>query len=394
MPNPNVRFFESPSKIAESHINAKHDELGGDIGILGKVRRETIMRRGGGAGGENGTPLKQCADKHGFFKMYDHGYIYFSPATGAHNLQGKILEKWNSLHADRGLLGYPIEDVRNASDNIGQFQRFQNGMIYWTPSTGAHEIHGTILEKWSDLGFERSWLGYPTNDEGDFSEGGRVSTFQNGDIYWWPDEGAIDLKEIRIDYTGLICFGETDEDQLSSADEPYVIMSIVSAENITSSFSSKIYENVNGGDAVPDLIEIYRGKPNGVLLNITLMEHDLGDPNKYKDAITDTVRAAAGVAATTIGFLPVIGPVLAILAAPFLQAIVPEIANDINNWLDLGDDNLGNCTLNITPKQMIHSAARMDNLIGKGVIGYKLETPIFSAQGASYKAYFGFVTLR
>ena len=42
--------------------------------------------------------------------------------------------------------------MKEAPDSIGFFRRYKNGMIYYTPSTDAHEIHGAILEKWSNMG--------------------------------------------------------------------------------------------------------------------------------------------------------------------------------------------------------------------------------------------------
>lgn len=54
--------------------------------------------------------------------------------------------------------------------------------------TGAHEVHGAILDLWASLGFERSRLGYPTSDETDMP-GGRVSHFEHGQIRWTQNGG-------------------------------------------------------------------------------------------------------------------------------------------------------------------------------------------------------------
>src|SRR5262249_22560009 len=152
---------------------------------------------------------------------FQAGAIYWTPETGAHEIHGAILTKWEELGFERSFLGYPITEELKTSDGIGRFNRFQNGMIYWTHETGAHEIHGAILTKWEALGFEQSFLGYPISDEGDFPEGGRISIFQRGAIYWWPDTGAIELNEVVVHYTGLNCFGEADDDGPSNSDEPY-----------------------------------------------------------------------------------------------------------------------------------------------------------------------------
>src|SRR5258708_3949449 len=95
--------------------------------------------------------------------------------------QSAIDDKHNALGGDAGLLGGAIEDMKPAPDGTGFFRRYANGMIYWSPSTGAHEIHGAILDKWSALGFERSYVGYAKSDVA-FT----ASTFKRGTIITIP----------------------------------------------------------------------------------------------------------------------------------------------------------------------------------------------------------------
>lgn len=53
-------------------------------------------------------------------------------------------------------------------------------------------MQGAIRQKWADLGWERSSLGYPTSDEIPTPEGvGRRHQFQSGEIGWYPDRGAF-----------------------------------------------------------------------------------------------------------------------------------------------------------------------------------------------------------
>jgi hypothetical protein len=64
--------------------------------------------------------------------------------------------------------------------------------IYWSPQTCAHVLNGDIRASWIRLGGPRSKLGYPTTDEMDSPDGkGRVSRFQRGEIWWYPDRGAF-----------------------------------------------------------------------------------------------------------------------------------------------------------------------------------------------------------
>src|SRR5919112_18523 len=92
-------------------------------------------------------------------------------------------------------LGNPIDEGGGSQegalpDGRGRFRDYQNGTIYWTPQTGAHEVHGDIRVKWSRLGGQRSWLGYPLSDERGQPDR-RGSTFQHGTITWTPSGGAV-----------------------------------------------------------------------------------------------------------------------------------------------------------------------------------------------------------
>ena len=55
-------------------------------------------------------------------------------------------------------LGYPVTDESGTPDHVGRFNHFEGGSIYWTPQTGAHEVHGAIRALWASLGWERSGL--------------------------------------------------------------------------------------------------------------------------------------------------------------------------------------------------------------------------------------------
>jgi len=96
-----------------------------------------------------------------------------------------------------------------------------------------------------------------------------------------PDVGAVELNEVVMQYTGLICFGETNWDQGSASDEPYVVLGTVSHQGPTAA-RSQIYEHVNAIQGRADMIEIYRGKPYGIALTARMMEHDEDDPDRTR----------------------------------------------------------------------------------------------------------------
>jgi len=49
--------------------------------------------------------------------------------------------------------------------NVGGIAIYQNGTIYYTPQTGAHAVQGAIGDRWLSLGADHGELGYPTSDE-------------------------------------------------------------------------------------------------------------------------------------------------------------------------------------------------------------------------------------
>jgi hypothetical protein len=168
----------SPVVRAGIAMEAKHNQYGGDSGFMGK---------------EIGQ-LQSSADGVGYFKVYMGASIYWTSGTSAHEVHGAIRDKWASLGAERGVLGYPVTDETIAPDGIGRFNHFQGGSIYWTPATGANEVQGAIRDKWSSLGWETSFLGYPTSDEHPTPDGvGRFNHFQGGSIYWTPSTGAHEV---------------------------------------------------------------------------------------------------------------------------------------------------------------------------------------------------------
>ena len=158
-----------------SAIDDKYAELGGPGGWLGPPVDE-------GAG----SAEMDTADRRGRTRDFQNGSIFWTPQTGAHEVHGAIRVKWAQLG---NWLGYPVTDELGTPDGRGRFNHFENGSIYWTPETGPHEVHGAIRDRWASMGWERSFLGYPTSDESPMP-GGRVSHFQGGDILWTPQGGA------------------------------------------------------------------------------------------------------------------------------------------------------------------------------------------------------------
>lgn len=161
--------------------------------VIGDIRVKWLAL--GGASSFLGEPLTVemgTPDGVGRYNHFQGGSIYWTPGLGAHEVHGYIKAKWESLGWEQSFLGYPITDELGTPDGIGRYNHFQGGSIYWTPTLGAHEVHGAIRDKWASLGWERSALGYPVSDEGAANIGGiRMSKFEHGMITWTKWAGAV-----------------------------------------------------------------------------------------------------------------------------------------------------------------------------------------------------------
>ena len=222
--------------------------------------RTALQKKYDALGGE--ATFGQVPSGSALAKIWDFGtqcLVYNAKQDAAFQIIGDIYAKWKEL----GGSWIPDTDETTTPDGIGRYNHFSDGTasIYWTPDTGAHAIYGDIRKRWSELGWERSGLGYPTSDEDDIDEGGRANSFQHGWIYWWPDTGAIDLGDIVFNYTGFYAYKESDHDQSSGSDEPYCIFTMLAPKKDQPyTLRSKVYGSVDDSSARPDHLED-RGAP-------------------------------------------------------------------------------------------------------------------------------------
>jgi uncharacterized protein with LGFP repeats/glucose/arabinose dehydrogenase len=134
-------------------------------------------------------------DGTGRISVFERGAIYWSPTTDAHEVYGAILGTWAGLGYERSYLGYPITGELSSGDGAGRANFFQRGSIHWTPQTGAHEVQGSIYNRWAALGWHTSYLGYPTTGEQSSADGiGKANFFQRGALYWTPATGAWEVQ--------------------------------------------------------------------------------------------------------------------------------------------------------------------------------------------------------
>lgn len=151
-----------------------------------------------------GSPVGNRQAAHGgYVQQYQNATDYSrGPVIGETcEVHGSIRDRYNQLGGPAGFLGWPTTDETGTADGQGRFNDFEHGSIYWHPRLAAFEVHGAIHAKWSSLGREN--FGYPITDEtGTPDTIGRFNHFRvflhdgssaDASIYWTPDSGPCEV---------------------------------------------------------------------------------------------------------------------------------------------------------------------------------------------------------
>lgn len=164
----------------------------------------------------------------GMVQVFQHGLMYLKDgAPRAFEVHGAIAEHYLAIGGP-GKWGFPIgdeEDVDLIGTGLiaptptgARKSRFEGCTIYWSSATGAHEVHGAIGVKYEDSGGaglphddEFNGLGLPLTDEQDlpaWAGPGRFNAFQFGSIVW-KNGTAVACTEFQI-HLGMV---QTEEDE-------------------------------------------------------------------------------------------------------------------------------------------------------------------------------------
>ncbi len=135
---------------------------------------------------------EMAAQQGGRFQQFDNGIILWHAGSGAFSIHGDILAHFQATGSETGW-GFALMDEAAAakspaSGQAGRFQYFQRGLFLWTAATGAHALHGAILDHFEDTGREAKH-GYPTGDEQAYGSDGRKQSFEKATFYWTPARG-------------------------------------------------------------------------------------------------------------------------------------------------------------------------------------------------------------
>lgn len=140
-----------------------------------------------------------------YFVRFTNGAAVYCKSTSdkAFAVWGDIYMAYTNLingSKPQYFLGSPTSDEFKTPNKNGAGQHFEGGSIYWSPNTGAHEVHGAIIDKWAAMGWENSYLGFPVTDETATPDGfGRFNFFEGGAIYYHPHLGTFAVQRLIAD---------------------------------------------------------------------------------------------------------------------------------------------------------------------------------------------------
>ncbi|QNQ91229.1 hypothetical protein GP475_11740 [Corynebacterium poyangense] len=126
---------------------------------------------------------------------------------------GAIAESYAHQGGAGSVLLWPVEEAQKTADGKGVIQKFRNGFMVWTPSTGAYAMKMEIAQAWERQGWDTGKLGFPVaeaivhEETGNLAEepdqespppsGPILQEFQDGYIAWNSFAPAVVLgKEI------------------------------------------------------------------------------------------------------------------------------------------------------------------------------------------------------
>lgn len=120
----------------------------------------------------------------GWVRRFQGCDIYYSEATGAHEVHGEIKAKYDAVMGPAGRLGFPTTDEGDCPG--GRYNYFAHGGIFWTGHTGPMVMSIAMINAWIAAGAQNT-LGYPVIDQHQF---GAVTPAQDPQTEWCEFENG------------------------------------------------------------------------------------------------------------------------------------------------------------------------------------------------------------
>ncbi|MFT4285220.1 MAG: hypothetical protein QM598_10355, partial [Protaetiibacter sp.] len=168
------------ARIVSGFIRSTHLAWGGVTGSLGWPNGDVTELSANGVTGQK--------------QSFTNGSVHWTAANGAMILTGDIAALYASVGGETGFVGWPTSSPSSDSASGGGLvQTFQNATIYWTSTWGARLVTGSVRAAYVDAGGPAG-MGWPTGNITERTIGGVVGqyqTFQKGTVYWTPSGGAM-----------------------------------------------------------------------------------------------------------------------------------------------------------------------------------------------------------
>lgn len=157
----------------------------------------------GGGSGELGAPTSpETVYRGGRIRRYENGIIVWSETTGAWEITGSILDKWEDMEAVEAA-NFPVNAAFSVSGGGlltpgGRFQGFERVIVTEHAQHGTWAVRiGPVVARWLDRA-QSSDLGYPVADEEPIP-GGVAQSFVGGRIFWSidPETGLEHLADVH-----------------------------------------------------------------------------------------------------------------------------------------------------------------------------------------------------
>lgn len=176
--------------------------------LVGFIRGAWLSYTGDGSLGYPASPELPTGNgtDGGRYQVFENCVYVWHASTGAHEVHGSIHQRYGELGGSEW--GFPVTDETKTPDGAGRYNHFRDlktgeeRSIYWSPSSGAHEVAGRIRQRWAELGWELGHLGYPRGPEAPWPEGGsgsRQQPFQHGRMLYRAQDGATAPEPVRFD---------------------------------------------------------------------------------------------------------------------------------------------------------------------------------------------------
>jgi hypothetical protein len=108
--------------------------------------------------------------------------VYWSQATGAHELYDQILTRYDAIGAEISKLGLPTSGPTGTRVLYSRYNVFEHGRMYYSPGTATQPVLGAINDRYIQAD-AYPLLGLPTADEYAVTDA-LAQTFQHGQITW------------------------------------------------------------------------------------------------------------------------------------------------------------------------------------------------------------------